>query len=221
MKLVKSHIILVLLLPIFFAVFAGAAFAQEKQYYIRPRALGVGVYDYGKVKKNSYEIYYNDEAEKRFSELLMSDERIRECNAFGVYIVQEDGTTVYFREQEAYEYCPELNYVMITGGHGYVSAYDLETLEEIYVNPSSHIYSPTGKYRFGTFEYDGMRYYIEVKENGEWVPYLIFYGAKGDMSGVYWADDETIHYLKEKVRYEDDSKYWIGYSTKFYAAGND
>ena len=35
-----------------------------------------------------------------------------------------------------------------------------------------------------------------------------------NMSGVYWVDDETIHYLKEKKNL-DDTKYWIGYSTKF------
>lgn len=195
-------------------------YAQEKRYGISPKALDVGVYDYSKVKKNPYKIYYDEEAEKKFSEVLMSDARLRSLDAFGEYIRQEDGSTVYFREQEAYEYCPELEYVMITGGHGYVSAYDLKTLEEIFVNPSSYVYSPSGKYRFGTFEYDGMKYYIEVKEGNKYTPYLICYMGAGFMSGVYWVDDETIHYLSEKER-TDGSKYWIGYSTKFYETCNN
>lgn len=188
--------------------------AQEKQYYIEPSVLDFGVYDYDKIEKNSYRIYYDKEADEKFYELVMSDERLRGFNEFGEYIEQEDGTMIFFREQWAYEYCPELKYVMITGGHGYVSAYDLITLQEIFVNPSSYVYSPSGKYRFGTFEYDGVRYYIEVKEDGKYIPYFICREDVGTISGVYWVDDETIHYLKEKKR--DNSIFWIGYSTKFH-----
>lgn len=193
--------------------------AQEKQYQIRPKALDVGVYDYSKVKKNQYKVYYDDEAEKEFEERLMLDERLKSVNAFGEYIKRDDGSTIYFREQEACEYCPELEYVIITGGHGFISAYDLRTLEAIFVNPSSYVYSPSGKYRFGTFQYDGREYYIEVKEGDKYIPYLLFYGNEGDMSGVYWVDDETIHYLSKKER-ADGSIYQIGYSTKFYEVNN-
>lgn len=189
--------------------------AQEKQYCIRPKVLAVGVYDYGKVKKNPYQIYYDEEADEKFGELLLKDEKLRSSNTFGVYIDQENGPPVYFREESASEYCPELNYVIITGGHGYVSVYDLKTLEEISVNPSSYVYSPSGKYRFGTLKNDGIHYYIEVKENGKYVPYFLFYGSERNMSGVYWHDDETIHFLKAKER-GDGSTYWIGYSTGFY-----
>lgn len=194
--------------------------AQEKRYGIYPRALDIGVYDYSKAKKCPYKIYYNENAEGKFNERLMSDERLRSVADFGEYITQEDGSTIYFREQEAYEYCPKLEYVMITGGHGFVSAYDLRTLEEIFVNPSSYVYSPSGKYRFGTFEYDGMSYYIEVKEGDKYTPYFICHNSTGFMTGVYWADDETIHYLSEKER-ADGSKYSIGYSTKFYEMVTD
>ncbi|NDW19590.1 hypothetical protein D0T53_11800 [Dysgonomonas sp. 216] len=190
--------------------------AQEKQYRISPKALDIGVYDYSKVKKCPYKIYYAEEADEKFNERLMSDERLRNFKPFAEYItiVQEDDSTIYVREQEAYEYCPELEYVMITGGHGFVSAYDLRTSEEIFVNPSSYVYSPSGKYRFGTFEYDGMNYYIEVKEGNKYVPYGIDQ-MNTDLTGVYWVDDNTIHYLSEKER-ADGSKYHIGYSTKFY-----
>lgn len=194
-------------------------FSQNVHYTMRPKALDIGVYDYSKVKKNSYKIYYEQEAEKKFIELLMQSERLKNSGIFGSYIKDENDSTIFFMEEEAYEYCPELDYVMKTGGHGYVSAYDLTSLEEIFVNPSTYVYSPSGKYRFGTFEYDGVRYYIEVKEGDKYIPYLLFYGLKGDISGVYWADDETIHYLKEKLK-PDESKYWIAYSSKFYPVEN-
>ncbi|NDV60424.1 hypothetical protein [Bacteroides sp. 519] len=190
-------------------------YTQEKQYRIRPKALDVGVYDYSKVIKKPFKVYYDEEADKLFEQLLMADERLKNFDQFGEYIKQEDGTTVYFREQWAYEYCPELDYVMITGGHGYPSAYNLTTLEEIFVNPSSYVYSPSGKYRFGTFHFDGVEYYIEVKEGDKYIPYNLFNMGEGYMTGVYWVDDETIHFLKE-IQRDDDSKYWIGYSTKFY-----
>lgn len=194
--------------------------AQDKQYQIRSKALDIGVYDYSKVKKKLYKIYYEEEAEEKFSELLMVDERLLNSGIFGEYITFENDSIEFFREQEAYEYCPELAYVMITGGHGYVSAYDLNTLEQIFVNPSSYIYSPSRKYRFGTFEFDGIHYYLEVKENNKYIPYFLFSGSEGDMTGVYWIDDETIHYLKEKKR-QDDSIYWIGYSAKFHKIDNN
>jgi len=189
--------------------------AQERKMQIRPRALDIGVYDYSKVKKNSYKIYYEEEADQKFDELLMQSEKLKKSGIFGEYIKQENDSVIFFMEEEAYEYCPELNYVMKTGGHGFVSAYDLNSLEELFVNPSTYVYSPSGKYRFGTYEYDGVRYYLEVKEGTSYIPYLIAYGLKGDMIGVYWIDDETIHYLKE-IENGDGSTYYIGYSTKFY-----
>lgn len=196
--------------------------AQEKQYEIRRKVLDVGVYDYSKVqKKKTYKIYYEAEAEEKFSKLLMSDDRLRSTNAFGQYMDQEDGSTVFLRELDAEEYCPELNYVQLIGGHGYISIYDLETLEEIYTNPSTHVYSPSGKYRFGTFEFDGMSFFIEIKQGGKYVPYLLAKSANKDfISGVYWHDDETMHYLMEK-KGADDSIYWIGYSAKLYKVGNN
>ena len=189
--------------------------AQEEQIQIRPKALDIGVYDYSKVKEIPYKVYYEQEADQKFNELLMQDERLKDSGIFGSYIQQENDSVIFFMEEEAYEYCPELNYVMKTGGHGYVSAYDLNSLEEIFVNPSSYVYSPSGKYRFGTYEFDGVQYYLEIKEGETYVPYLITYQARGYMTGVYWIDDETIHYLSEREK-SDGSIYHIGYSTKFY-----
>ena len=195
---------------------AFGAHAQEEYPRIERKALDIGVYDRSKVQKQPYKVYYDEEADAKFDELLMRNERLRDFGSFRADVREEreDGSVVFSREQWAYEYCPELNYVMIAGGHGFVSAYDLQTLEEIFVNPSSYVYSPSGKYRFGTFEYDGIKYYIEIKERDKYVPYLISYGNRGDMEGIYWIDDHMIHYLAEKRR-SDGSKYWIGYSMTF------
>lgn len=216
-KLGKKQVGVVHAITILLLVFQGNIFqlcAQKMPFEIHRKALDVGVYDYSKAKKNSYKIYYDEEAAKKFDERLMSDERLRTVGDFGQYIEQEDGSTVYSKEQWAYEYCPELEYVLITGGHGFVSAFDLRTLEEIYTNPSTHIYSPSRKYRFGSFHYDGVRYYIEVKEGEKYVPYLLLDENEGAMTGVYWEDDETIHYLRE-VKRLDGSIYWIGYAMEF------
>jgi hypothetical protein len=205
-KTIITLTLLAILLP-------AALQAQEKQIQIKRKALDVGVYDYSKVKKHSYKIYYGQEADSLFTEVLMQSERLNNSEIFGQYVMQDD-SLVFFRELEAIEYCPELNYVLMTGGHGYVFMYDLETPEEIYTNPSSRVYSPSGKYRFGTFEYDGMKYYVERKEDGKYVPYPFHYGRTGEITGVYWADDETMYYLKEKEK-PDGSRYWIGYSITF------
>ena len=203
------------LLFAFLILFPVTLWAQESRIRIKSKALDIGVYDYSKVKKKPYKIYYDDEADSKFGEVLMQSDRLKDSKIFGQYNTHDDGSVVFVMEEEAYEYCPELNYVIKIGGHGFVSAYNLESLEEIFINPSSYVYSPSGKYRFGTFEYDGMKYYLEIKEGGKYVPYLISYRAKGYMKGVYWVDDETIHYLEEKVK-PDGAKYQIGYSTKFY-----
>ncbi len=194
------------------------------------RALDGGVYDYSRAKRSPARVYYGEEADARFSERLMRDECLLNSGIFGQYITRDDGSVEFFREEEAIEYCPELNYVMKTGGHGYVSAYDLETLEEIYVNPSTYVYSPSGRYRFGSFDSDGVRYFLEAKEGNGYVRYWIGYRSDSpsytmgglhlseSMEGVYWVDDDTIHYLSERRRAREDGTdlpYWIGYSMTF------
>jgi hypothetical protein len=199
------------------ALFSGSGiYAQERQLQISPRALDIGVYDYSKVKKNSYKIYYgydyDDEAGVKFTEMLMQNERLKNSRLFGEYMKREDSdSAVFIMENWAIEYCPELNYVIMTGGHGYLSVFNLETLERIISNPSTYVYSPSGKYRFGTLQDDGLNCFLEIKEGDKYVPYRIL---SNNMHGVYWVDDETIHYLRERERY-DGSKYWVGYSTKF------
>jgi hypothetical protein len=198
------------------------AYAQEEwpSRLVR-RALDVGVYDYGKVKMSRYQVYYGEEAEAKFAERLMRDERLHSSNIFGQYIEREDGSVEFVREEWAIEYCPELHYVMLGGGHGFVSAYDLETLKEVVTNPSTHVYSPSGRYRFGSFDADGVRYFLEVKEVDGYVPYVIGEGthyAHETMEGVYWVDDNTIHYLSEREKHHNDgssSPYRIGYSMTF------
>jgi hypothetical protein len=61
--------------------------------------LDIGVYDYGKVKKHSYKIYYDQEADNLFKEVLMQSERLKSSEIFGQYITQDDGSVVFFREE--------------------------------------------------------------------------------------------------------------------------
>lgn len=87
---------------------------------------------------------------------------------------------------------------MTTGGHGFAFAYDLETLGEIFVNPSAFVYSLSGCYRFGIFDVDaGMEIYLEVKQGDKWVSHLIGV-CPTIIEGVYWFDDQTIHYLEKR-----------------------
>lgn len=148
-----------------------------------------------KGQKSPYKVYYGKQAEDKFTEVLMKSERLMNSGKFGQYRTPDDFVT---DDVVAYEYCPELNYVMTTGGHGYAFAYDLETLEEIFVNPSTFVYSPSGCYRFGTFDVEaGTEIYLEVKQGDKWVSHLR--GVCPTMiEGVYWFDDQTIHYLKKR-----------------------
>lgn len=194
--------------------------AQDQQYQICTTALKIGAYDYSKVKKKSYKVYYDQEAEEKFGKLLISDERLRSTTAFGVYVEEEDGSKEFFREEVACEYCPELDYVILTGGHGYISTYDLTTMEEVLTNPSTHIYSQDEEYRFGIHRYDGISYYIEKKEGGVYASYLLDRAQdEGSIAGVYWADEETMHYLREK-KYADGTKYWIAYCARLSRVGS-
>ena len=200
------------LLSVLLSLLFSALHAQRtKCLRITKKALDIGVYDYGKVKKSPYKVYYGKQAEDKFTEVLMKSERLMNSGKFGQYRTPDDFVT---DDVVAYEYCPELNYVMTTGGHGYAFAYDLETLEEIFVNPSTFVYSPSGCYRFGTFDVEaGTEIYLEVKQGDKWVSHLR--GVSPTMiEGVYWFDDQTIHYLKKKES-PSGTSYWIGYSMKF------
>ena len=199
-------------LSVLLSLLFSALHAQRtKCLRITKKALDIGVYDYGKVKKSPYKVYYGKQAEDKFTEVLMKSERLMNSGKFGQYRTPDDFVT---DDVVAYEYCPELNYVMTTGGHGYAFAYDLETLEEIFVNPSTFVYSPSGCYRFGTFDVEaGTEIYLEVKQGDKWVSHLR--GVCPTMiEGVYWFDDQTIHYLKKKES-PSGTSYWIGYSMKF------
>lgn len=205
------------MLGLLFPLFLVSLSTREKQLRIERKALDIGVYDYSKVKKCPCKIYYDREAEDKFLEVLMRREKLLNSNIFGLYVKRENDSLVFERENEAYEYCPKLNYVIESGGHGFVSAYDLETLEEIFVNPSTFVYSPSGNYRFGSFEADGTRYYLEIKEGEKWTSHPFADGAI--IEGAYWIDNETMYYLEEKEK-PDGFKYWIGYSMRLYFEDN-
>ena len=104
------------LLSVLLSLLFSALHAQRtKCLRITKKALDIGVYDYGKVKKSPYKVYYGKQAEDKFTEVLMKSERLMNSGKFGQYRTPDDFVT---DDVVAYEYCPALNYVRPTGGHG-------------------------------------------------------------------------------------------------------
>lgn len=204
------------ILIIIFLLSISNTYARSPIVPCKIRALDVGVYDAKKVIKNSYKVYYDEEAEKEFEKVLNRDEELRKI--FIEELIDDDGNPYYIREREVYEYCPELGIIVEGGGHGYISVFNLNTKKEICTgSPASIIHSPSGKYRFSELMNDGMHYYLEEKVDGEYVCLgLVFdyYYPTNGFSGFYWHDDKTIYYLKE-ARRNDGSVYWRGYSLTF------
>lgn len=189
-----------------------SSFSQQKDYAIHSKALGIGIYDAKKRVKNNYKVFYAEEAEREFEKVLQTDNKLRKL--FISEISDENGNILYIREREIYEYYPELGIIIEGGGHGYISAFDIIKKKEVYGNPSTYAYSPSRKYRFSGLNKDGMHYYLEEKINEEYVLIGNIY-FDGIVDGFYWIDDETIYYLKEKIK-ANGSKYWIAYSGQFY-----
>lgn len=189
--------------------------AQHKPFKWHTRALDAGVYDGRKVKKNRHKIYYDKQADDRFMKDMRRSKSLQQSGVFGEALMSMDSID-HYRENEVIEYCPKLGYVLMTGGHGYILGYDLNERESLYVNPSTYVCSPSGYYRFGTFEEDGMRYYLEVREaDGEYATYQLCHGQTGEVSGVYWDDDNTLHYLVRERNESNGKEHWVGYSTTF------
>lgn len=191
-------------------------YPQRDLIDIRPKALDVGLYDATKVVKNNYKVFHGEEAEREFWELVEKDETLRKKWMFES--IHEGGTISYMTEYEILTYYPDLGVVIHTGGHGYTGIDDIDKGKYLCGDPQTYAYSPSGKYRISGLDNDGMRYFLEEKIGGEYQCLdMIFYHES--VSGFYWVDDETIHYLKERLRYTEEGKeikYWVGYSTKFY-----
>lgn len=204
--MLNSYIKITLLCSFFFLT--NDAYSQEAHFKTQIKALDVGVYDYSKVKKKSYKIFYNQEADQEFEKILMEDDGFNEI--FGVFeAVDSVGNKVICRENEAFEYCPKLGYIIITGGHGYIFVYDIKTKKEICSNPSTYVYSPSKKYRFSSLQNDGIQYFLEEKVGDEYICHHIYFSS--NIHGVYWVNEETFYYLRDRQK-DDGTTYQMAYS---------
>lgn len=208
-------------LLLFFLLSYSYLYPQRNFIDIRPKALNIGVYDAKKVVRNTDKALYGQEAENAFWKLVEKNDTLKKKWMFE--IPDADGNISYSTEYEILTYYPDLGIVIHTGGHGYTGIDDINMEKDICGDPKTYAYSPSGRYRISGLYDDGMRYFLEENIDGNYQCLdLIFYGEF--VSGFYWYDDETIHYLKERTRYTkegEEIKYWVGYSTKFYRKKND
>lgn len=202
--------ILTLLLTLVFSIHT---FSQIKgDYRIDSQVLDSKLYDSQKVANNSLKVFYGEEADKEFDKLLLKDKELRK-----LYIVEQKddkGNISFFREQEIYKYYPILGIILETGGHGYTGAFDIKNKKYICGDPATYAYSPSHKYRLSSLDVDGAYYYLEEKKNKEFICLGRVY-FDGNISGYYWVDEKTIHYLLEGEK-EDRSKQWIAYSGRWF-----
>jgi hypothetical protein len=197
-------------LSLFFCL---STYAYSQKIAIRTslETLEDGVYQHKKATKKSYKTFYNEDAEQKLWKILMMNDELKET--LGVFESTDSvGNKVLMRENEAFEYCPKLGYIIYTGGHGYILVYDLKNKKELCSNPSTYAYSPSKKYRFGSLQDDGVKYFLEEKVEGEYICYNIYF--PNQIYGIYWADDETLYFLCEETN-DDGSKHQVAYSAKF------
>lgn len=201
-----------------FVVCAVSIIAQEEQgYELRPRALEVGKYDFSKFKKHYPRVLYGEEANKAFEKRIMGDKEAMNY-FFGIPSSPDEEIDYATRmDSEVFAYYPDDDVVFINTPVC-LSAADIKNRREG-SDPTTYAYSPSGKYRFSYFVGDGARvYFLEEKvgedfrlkgrvylPGGEYLPFCNF----------YWEDEETVYFLKEKMKY-DGTKYWLGYYSKFY-----
>lgn len=189
-------------------------YEANDDYNFTRHMLDVGIYDYSKASKKKYKIYHGAEADSLWNKTMMADEQLKRSGIGGYYMKREDGSEEFVVEEWADEYCPQLHYVEIAGGDGYVSIYDLKTFERLDTNPSTRAYSPNKKYRYGNRLDDGTKHYIEVLKDGKYIPYQFDYTYhERVIKGAYWHDENTLYYLLRREA-EGDKVYWIGHSIK-------
>lgn len=190
----------------FFLLLTSNAYSQEVYFKTSDKPLAAGVYKHKKAIKKSYKTFYESEAERKFLKKLMKDDGLKEL--LGVYKLAD-------RENEAFEYCPKLGCIIETGGHGYISVYDLKNKKEICSNPSTYVYSPSKKYRFGSLHNDGIKYFLEEKVGDNYICHDLCRDSHfpGNFYSIYWVDDETIFFLKDEEN-NDGSMHQAAYSAK-------
>ena len=191
-----NNCIKIALLYLFFSL-SSYAYSQEAYFETHLKTLDAGIYEYDKAAKKSCKIFYDQEADREFEKILMTDGYFKEIMG-GYEYVDSVGNNVFGRENEAIEYCPQLGYVIITGGHGFLFIYDIKRKKEIYSDPSPYVYSPSKKYRLKRFIGDPTEYVLEEKTGKEYVSYSIYFPIIG-VRGVYWIDDQTFYFLSDKL----------------------
>lgn len=177
--------------------------SQEKKCYkFDTKVLDVGVYDYGKVKKSIIKELHGEEARKALAERIKGNQEL--ISFIGGYLEEQDIIAYYPSEDIAIFECP-------ARGAG---VHDLKKLADGFGEPKTYVYSPSKRFRFSSFQADGLHFYLEEKVNGKYQ--LCECPITGTENSFYWEDDNTICYLKDNFRYVDDQKveYWIGYRTK-------
>lgn len=181
-----------------------SSYSQEEELNVRIKALDIGEYQYSKVKKNTIKALYGAEALKALEKRIEGNQKLSDF--IGGTMLEQDIVSYYPQEDIVLFECPVRS----------IRVFDLKNISDSYGDPATYAYSPSGKYRFSTLEADGIHYYLEEKINEKYVylgrvfpPYLT-----EKLSGFYWHDDKTLHYLKECNK-TDGSTYWRAYSVKF------
>lgn len=192
-----------LFLIIFFNIVA-YIYSQEKELEISINSLDTGAYDICKVKNNTLKVLYGKEALAALEKQIAVDKELKDY--IGGYMEEQDIISYYPQEGIALFECPAKT----------VSVFDLNNKEDSYGDPATYIYSPSGKYRFSSLEADGVHYYLEERENEKYVYLgLVFpFYISQNLSGFYWEDDKTLHYLKECHK-DDSTTYKKAYSVSF------
>ncbi|MCC8019985.1 MAG: hypothetical protein LIO85_09485 [Rikenellaceae bacterium] len=192
-------------LLLFFSLFfsAGQVFGQNYDFIVRGRALDAGVFDFDRIRREPLRVFYDDEADRQFEKLLERDPELR-----SIFV----GESNALRESEAREYYPDHGVVLLTGGHGFISAYDVNLKKDVCGSPQFTFYSPSERYRLTGLLFDGIiEYCLEEKVDGKYHCLgSVHFVNHGSPRQCYWVDDETIRYLRE-IKRSDDTRYWIGY----------
>jgi len=189
-------------------VYTGTAFTQDKRFELHPKALDIAVYNPHEVVKYSYQVLYGEDAENAVGKILMADEDLIQR-----FWGDNDNVSMETLENEILKYYPEAG-VFFYNTPVTMGIFDIKNKRDIYGDPLTYAYSPSGRYRFSSLDDDGLHYYLEEKIDGE---YRLkgTVNVEGIISGFYWVDEETIYYLRERSKY-DGSRYWVAYSSRFF-----
>lgn len=169
-----------------------------------PKALNVGEYKYNKIKRNTYKVLEGQEAYKAVEKRISNDKELQDM--VGGYLEEQEIYCYYPEEDVALFNDPVMTVALLHMGNG-----------SGYGDPKSYLYSPSKRYRFSTLDADGYKFFLEEKINDK---YELCESVRlgGVPDSYYWEDENTLHFLVERERYDEGTrtytKYWIGYSTK-------